>query len=66
MHAARDIECGETILYVPGSRLMIVDKALLTPIGSQIIQKGIYQHLDQMDHSYTRSIRHIFLAIYML
>lgn len=34
VHAARDIKCGETILFVPLHELMTLDMAIVSPIGS--------------------------------
>lgn len=52
VHAAKDIQKGETILLVPRKNLLTLDMAMQSPIGSQMAARNFRQRLISPKHSF--------------
>lgn len=56
VHAATQIEKGETILYVPLSQLLTLDMAMQSPIGSLMAARNFRQRLLSPKHSFLATL----------
>ena len=52
VHASRDVKKGETILYVPKSRIITLEMAYASPVGKKMYEKGLRQQLISPKHSF--------------
>ena len=52
VHASRDIQNGETVLYVPLKQIITLEMAFKSPIGKLMYEKGLRQRLISPKHSF--------------